>query len=668
MRNNELNQLCINTIRTLTMDAVQQASSGHPGLPMGAATMGYVLWTRFLKHDPADPSWPDRDRFVLSAGHGCMLLYSLLHLTGYDLPLNELKRFRQWGSRTPGHPEYGLTVGVEATAGPLGQGFAMGVGMAIAQSMLAARFNRPGHIIVDHYTYAIVSDGDLMEGITSEAASLAGHLRLGKLIYLYDDNKITIEGSTDLAFSEDVGKRFESYGWDVQSVDGNDILGLEAALRAAQNETERPSLIIAHTHIAYGSPNKQDSASAHGAPLGEEEVRLTKQALGWDPDATFHVPAKALAHFRRALDAGAAARTAWQERFSAYQEAYPELAREWGRIMNHDLPEGWESHLPEFGSAGPLATRAASGKVLNALAKHVPELVGGSADLAPSNKTYLEGHGDYGAEDRGGRNLHFGIREHAMGAILNGMALHGGWIAYGATFLVFCDYMRPAIRLAALMELPVIYVFTHDSIAVGEDGATHEPVEQLATLRATPNLIVIRPADASETLTAWKAALERKDGPVALILARQKVPTIDRSSHAPADGLFRGAYVLVDSSSGRPDLILLATGSEVSLALAARDRLEQEGVGTRVVSMPSWKLFEAEPLEYQEAVLLPEVTARLAIEAGVAQGWWRYVGTKGDVLSVERFGASAPGEVVLKEYGFTVQNVVERALALLKRH
>lgn len=630
--------------------------------------MGYVLWTRFLKHDPADPAWPDRDRFVLSAGHGCMLLYSLLHLTGYDLPLSELKRFRQWGSRTPGHPEHGLTAGVEATAGPLGQGFAMGVGMAIAQSMLAARFNRPGHTIVDHHTYAIVSDGDLMEGVTSEAASLAGHLRLGKLIYLYDDNKITIEGSTDLAFSEDVGRRFESYGWDVRRVEGNDIPGLEAALRAAQNETERPSLIIARTHIAYGSPNKQDSESAHGAPLGEKEVRLTKQALGWDPDATFHVPAKALAHFRRALDAGAAARTAWKERFSAYEEAYPEMAREWGRVMNCDLPEGWERHLPDFSSTGPLATRAASGMVLNALAEHVPELVGGSADLAPSNKTYLEGLGDYGAENRGGRNLRFGIREHAMGAILNGMALHGGRITYGATFLVFCDYMQPAIRLAALMELPVIYVFTHDSIAVGEDGATHEPVEQLAALRATPNLTVIRPADAGETITAWKAALEHKDGPVALILARQKVPTIDRSSYAPADGLLRGAYVLVDSSSSRPDLILLATGSEVSLALAARDRLEQEGVGTRVVSMPSWKLFEAQTLEYQEAVLLPEVTARLAIEAGVAQGWWRYVGTRGDVLSIERFGASAPGEVVLKEYGFTAQNVVERALALLKKH
>ena len=650
------------------MDAVQQASSGHPGLPMGAATMGYVLWTCFLKHDPADPAWPDRDRFVLSAGHGCMLLYSLLHLTGYDLPLNELKRFRQWGSRTPGHPEHGLTAGAEATAGPLGQGFAMGVGMAIAQSMLAARFNRPGHTIVDHHTYAIVSDGDLMEGVTSEAASLAGHLRLGKLIYLYDDNKITIEGSTDLAFSEDVGKRFESYGWDVRRVEGNDIPGLEAALRAAQNETERPSLIIARTHIAYGSPNKQDSESAHGAPLGEKEVRLTKQALGWDPDATFHVPAKALAHFRRALDAGAAARTAWQQRFSAYKEAYPELAMEWGRVMSRDLPEGWESYLPDLSSAGPLSTRAASGMVLNALAEHVPELVGGSADLAPSNKTYLEGLGDYGAANRGGRNLRFGIREHAMGAILNGMALHGGWITYGATFLVFRDYMQPAIRLAALMGLPVIYVFTHDSIAVGEDGATHQPVEQLAALRATPNLTVIRPADAGETRAAWKAALEHKDGPVALILARQKVPTIDRSLHAPADGLFRGAYVLADSSSSRPDLILLATGSEVSLALAARDRLEQEGVGTRVVSMPSWEFFKTQPLEYQEAVLLPEVTARLAIEAGVAQGWWRYVGTGGGVLSIERFGASAPGEVVLKEYGFSAQNVVERALALLKKH
>jgi len=544
----------------------------------------------------------------------------------------------------------------------------MGVGMAIAESMLAARFNRPEHTIVDHYTYAIVSDGDLMEGISSEAASLAGHLCLGKLIYLYDDNKITIEGSTELAFSEDVGKRFESYAWYVQRVDGNDIAALEGALKAAQAEVERPSLIMARTHIAYGSPNKQDSASAHGAPLGEEEGRLTKQALGWDPDATFYIPDEALARFRRALDVGAAAQAVWQGRFSAYEEAYPDLAGEWRRVMDGDLPEDWEGYVPDFSpSAGPLATRAASGKVLNTLAVYLPELVGGSADLAPSNKTYLEGLGDLRADHRAGRNLRFGIREHAMGAIMNGIALHGGWIPYGGTFLVFSDYMRPAIRLAALMELPVIYVFTHDSIAVGEDGPTHQPVEQLAALRAIPNLTVIRPADATETAVAWRVALQHKDGPVALVLARQKLPIIDRFAHATADGLSSGAYVLADSSLDRLDVILLATGSEVSLALAGRTQLEQRGMGTRVVSMPSWELFAAQPQEYQESVLPPDATARLAIEAGVAQGWYRHVGAKGDVLSVERFGASAAGAVVQKEYGFTVENVVERALAVLQR-
>lgn len=667
MQDLDLDQLCVNTMRTLAMDAVEKAKSGHPGMPMGAASMAYVLWTRFLKHNPADPTWPDRDRFVLSAGHGCMLLYSLLHLTGYDLPLEELKQFRQWGSRTPGHSEYGKTPGVETTTGPLGQGFATGVGMAIAERMLAARFNRPGHTIVDHYTYAIVSDGDLMEGVASEAASLAGHLRLGKLIYLYDDNKITIEGSTDLAFTENVAARFEAYGWHVQRVDGHDLHAVEAALRAAQAEERRPSLIIARTHIAYGSPNKQDSAEAHGAPLGEEEVKLTKQALGWPTDTPFYIPEPALARFRRAVESGSAAQAAWQARFDAYEKAYPELAAEWRRVMSGKLPEGWETHLPIFTpTAGPVATREASGKVLNALAPHIPELVGGSADLAPSNLTYLAGMGDFQAANRGGRNLHFGVREHAMGAILSGMALHGGLRPYGGTFLVFSDYMRPAIRLAAMMELPVIYVFTHDSIGLGEDGPTHQPVEHLASLRAIPHLTVIRPADATETVVAWKVALEHRDGPVALALSRQKLPIIDRDVYASADGLSRGAYVLADAGSDRVDLILIATGSEVHLALEARNVLEQQGIGTRVVSMPSWELFEAQPQEYQATVLPPHVTARLALEAGVAQGWCRYVGPQGDVLSIERFGASAPYKVLFKEFGFTVENVVERAVAIMK--
>jgi transketolase len=664
MNDPELDQLCINTIRTLSMDAVETAKSGHPGMPMGAAAMAYVLWTLFFKHNPADPIWPDRDRFVLSAGHGCMLLYSLLHLTGYDLPLDELKRFRQWGSRTPGHPEHGVVPGAETTSGPLGQGFANGVGMAIAEQMLAARFNRPGHTIVDHYTYGIVSDGDLMEGVASEAASLAGHLGLNKLIYLYDRNEVTIEGSTDLAFTEDVGRRFEAYGWHVQYVDGNDLQEVEVALRAARAEVGRPTLIIARTHIAYGSPHKQDSAEAHGAPLGAEEVRLTKKALGWPADADFYIPAAALAHFRRALDAGCTAQADWQAAFTAYEGAYPELADEWRRVMRAELPTGWEGHLPTFEpSAGPMATREASGKALNTLAPYVAELVGGSADLAPSNLTYLAGLGDFSATNRGGRNLHFGVREHAMGAILSGMALHAGLRVYGGTFLVFSDYMRPAIRLAALMELPVTYVFTHDSIGLGEDGPTHQPIEHLAALRSIPRLTVIRPADANETVAAWKVALRNRRGPVSLILSRQKLPVLDRAVHAADDGLERGAYVLADAGAAKVDLILIATGSEVALALEARTVLEAQGIGTRVVSMPSWELFDAQPQGYREAVLPPAVTARLAIEAGVAQGWYRYVGPQGDVLSIERFGASAPYQVLFQEFGFTVENIVQRVHA-----
>jgi len=627
--------------------------------------MAYVLWTRFLRHNPANPLWPDRDRFVLSAGHGSMLLYSLLHLTGYDLPLEELMNFRQWGSRTPGHPEYGLTPGVETTTGPLGQGFANGVGMAIAEAYLAARFNRPGHKIVDHYTYAIVSDGDLMEGIASEAASLAGHLRLGKLIYLYDDNRVSIEGSTDLAFTEDRGQRFQAYGWHVQRVDGYDLEAIAAAIRAAQRDP-RPSLIMARTHLAYGSPHKQNDAKAHGAPLGEEEVRLTKENLGWPTEPPFFIPEEALARFRQALERGHAWEAEWRARFDAYAAEYPDLAEEWRMAMAGELPPGWDAALPVFKPEdGPMATRAASGKVLNAIAPRLPTLIGGSADLAPSTKTYLEGLGDFGAEDRLGRNLHFGVREHAMGGILNGMALHGGVIPFGGTFLVFSDYMRPSIRMAAMMGLHVIYVFSHDSLWIGEDGPTHQPVEQLAALRAIPNLTVIRPADANETVVAWRVALEQRSGPVALILSRQSLPILDRTSLAPAEGLVRGAYVLAEAEGGRPDLILIATGSEVHLALEAQKLLAERGVRARVVNMPSWELFDRQPESYRRAVLPPEVTARLAIEAGVSQGWHRYVGPAGDVLGIERFGASAPYKVLQEKFGFTAEDVAQRALALL---
>lgn len=659
-------QLCINTIRTLAMDAVQKANSGHPGLPMGAAAMAYVLWTRFLRHHPTNPSWPNRDRFILSAGHGCMLLYSLLHLTGYDLPLDELKRFRQWGSRTPGHSEYGLTPGVETTTGPLGQGFGNGVGMAIAERFLATYFNRPGYPIVDHYVYAIVSDGDLMEGVSSEAASLAGHLGLGKLIYLYDDNRITIDGSTSLAFTENVGQRFEAYGWHVQRVDGNDLKEVEAALSAAQAATERPSLIIARTHIAYGSPNKQDTAEAHGAPLGEEEIKLTKRALGWPLEPAFYIPDEALAHFREALQRGRAWEAQWQAQFDAYAAAHPELAAEWRTVMSGRLPEGWADKIPTFTSGGgSMATREASGKVLNAIAPHLPTLIGGSADLTPSNNTYLKGYGDFQRDNVGARNLHFGVREHAMGSILNGMALHGGVIPYGGTFLIFSDYMRPAIRLAALSHIHVIYVFTHDSIGLGEDGPTHEPIEHLASLRAMPNLTVIRPADANETAVAWRVALEHRGGPVALALTRQKLPVLDRTTLASADLLRRGAYVLTDAGNGQPDIILIATGSEVQLALEARQRLAAQGIGARVVSMPSWELFEQQPDSYRDEVLPPSVTARLAIEAASPHGWHRYVGTMGAVIGMTRYGASAPYQVLMEQFGFTADNVTSRALALL---
>jgi transketolase len=680
----DLDELAINTIRFLSVDAVQKANSGHPGLPLGAAPMAYVLWTRFLKHNPSHPDWFDRDRFVLSAGHGSMLLYSLLHLTGYDLPLEQIKQFRQWGSQTPGHPERGSAPGVETTTGPLGQGFGNGVGMAIAEAYLAARYNRPGFEIVNHFTYAIASDGDLMEGVASEAASLAGHLRLGKLIYLYDDNRVSLAASTQVTFTEDRARRFEAYGWHTQTVaDGNDLKAIERALRAARAEAERPSLILVRTHLGYGSPHKQDTFEAHGSPLGEEEVRLTKQALGWPTEPPFYIPDRALQHFRQALGQGEQAEAEWNARLADYAREFPDLAAEFQQAMRGELPTGWDADIPSFpADAKGAATRVASGKVMSAIAPRLPTLVGGSADLDPSTHTMLKGLGDFenptqaegdvqgsagGGWNYAGRNLHFGVREHGMGAVLNGMAAHGGIIPFGATFLIFSDYMRPPMRLAALMELHTIYVFTHDSIGLGEDGPTHQPVEQLANLRAVPRLVVIRPGDANETVVAWRVAIETRGRPVALVLSRQAVPTLDRSQFAPADGLRRGAYVLADAPDGRPDVILIASGSELSLAVGARQKLLEQAVRARVVSMPSWELFDAQPRDYRDSILPPAVRARLAVEAGSPQGWHRYVGDGGDVLGVDRFGASAPGPTVLREYGFTVENVTRRALALLGR-
>jgi transketolase len=661
-----LDELCINTIRALAMDAVEKAQSGHPGMPMGAAPMAYVLWTRFLQHSPTNPHWPNRDRFVLSAGHGSMLLYALLHLTGYDLPLEELKQFRQWGSRTPGHPEHGLTPGVETTTGPLGQGFANAVGMAMAERFLAAYFNRPGYAIVDHFTYAIVSDGDLMEGVASEAASLAGHLKLGKLISLYDCNHITIEGDTDLAFTESVPQRFEAYGWQVQEVEGTDLKAITQAVSLARAELRKPSLIVVRTHIAHGSPNKQDTAAAHGAPLGAEEVRLTKQALGWPVEPSFHVPAEALEQFRGAVNRGQTQEGAWQARVDSYADAFPALAKQWKEFLARELPSGWDQPLAalQFPEGG-LATRQASGKALNAIAASVPNLIGGSGDLAPSTETLFKGAADFHLSPEG-RNLRFGVREHAMGSILNGLALHGGIRPFGATFLVFSDYMRPAIRLAALTRLPVIYVFTHDSLALGEDGPTHQPVEHLAALRAIPHLTLIRPADAAETVIAWKVALERNTGPVALVLTRQKVPAIDRQRFASAEMLAKGAYILAEAEKVPPQLILIATGSEVSLALSAKKALDGKGIPARVVSMPSWELFREQPPSYRNQVLPPAVKARLAVEAGSPQGWREYIGDQGDIIGINEFGASAPGSVVMERYGFTVDNIVTRALALLR--
>ena len=662
-----LDELCINTVRTLAMDAVERAKSGHPGTAMALAPLGYVLWTRHLRHNPANPAWPGRDRFVLSCGHASMLLYALLHLTGYDLSLADLIDFRQWGSRTPGHPERGHTPGVETTTGPLGQGVANAVGMALAARHLGARFERPDYPLFARRVYFLASDGDLMEGISHEACSLAGHLQLGNLIGLFDDNGITIDGSTALACSDDVRQRFEAYGWQVLSVeDGNDLEAVDRAIEEAKRDTARPSLIVVRTHIGFGSPNKQDSAAAHGAPLGEAEVRLTKQNLGWPYPEPFTVPADVLAVWRECLPRGAAAETEWTRLFERYEEAYPEDARELRRRLSGTLAPGWEEALPTFApAAGALATRAASGKVLNALAPVVPELVGGSADLAGSNNTMIKGGEDLSAASPGGRNVYFGIREHAMAAVMNGMALHGGVIPYGGTFLVFSDYMRPAIRLAAMMGLGVVYVFTHDSIGLGEDGPTHQPIEMLATLRAVPNLVVLRPGDATETAEAWRVALARREGPVALVLTRQAVPTLDRSVLAPASGVARGAYVLADADGAAPAAVVLATGSELSIALDARRTLQEQGIPVRVVSVPSMELFEAQPASYRHEVLPPEVEARVAIEAAHPMPWHRWVGDRGQVIGLRHFGASAPYERLYEEFGITAAAIVERVHRML---
>ncbi len=660
---NKIEKLCINNLRMLAADMVEKAKSGHPGMPMGAAAMAFVLWTRFMRHNPGNPAWPNRDRFVLSAGHGSALLYALLHLTGYDLPLEELMRFRQWGSKTPGHPEFRHTTGVEVTTGPLGQGIANAIGMAIAERFLASYFNRPCYDIVDHYTYVIASDGDLMEGVSHEAASLAGHLKLGKLICLYDDNHISIEGSTDMVFTEDRAGRFKAYQWHVQRVDdGNDTESLASAIQAAQAEKDRPSLILVRTHIGYGSPNKQDSPSAHGEPLGTEEIRLTKENLGW-PKEPFYIDEKVRDYFSRAMEIGAYRETKWQELFDSYAGSFSDLAEEYRRWMKGLLPQGWDKYIPVFPADDKgMATRAASGIVLNALAASIPNLIGGSADLAPSTKTIIKGGGDFGPGSYSGRNMRFGVREHGMGSILNGMALYGGLIPYGATFLVFSDYMRPSIRMAAMMGLKVVYVFTHDSIGVGEDGPTHQPIEHLAVLRAIPGLTVIRPADANETTEAWRCAIGQVKGPTALILTRQNLPTLDRKMVSPADGLSRGAYILFEAEGRKPDVILLASGSEVRLALEAAGKLQASGIVARVVSMPSWELFEAQPEEYRNKVLPPHIKARVAVEAGLTQGWRRYVGEGGKVVGIDHFGASAPAPVLFKEFGFTVDNIVVSAL------
>ena len=653
-----LDQLCVNAIRFLSADAVEAASSGHPGAPMAQAPMAYLLFTRLMKHNPADPAWPDRDRFKLSAGHASTLLYSTLHLTGYDLSLDDLRNFRQFGSRTPGHPEYGHTPGVETTTGPLGAGFSNGVGMAVAERFLAEKFNRPGHEIVDHHTYAICSDGDLMEGISHEAASLAAHLKLGKLIYLYDDNQITIEGKTDLAWSEDRLKRFEAYGWHIQQVDdGNDLAAIEKAVENARAATDRPSIIAVRTVIGFGAPNAAGTSACHGAPLGADEVRAAKENLGWPTEPDFHVPADVLEHTRKCVTTGKALQKAWEDKFAAYEKAEPELAAEFKRWMAGELPEDWDADIPSFpADEKGLASRAAGGTVLNAVAARVPNLLGGSADLAPSTKTLIKDGGDFQAGSYGGRNFHFGVREHAMGGVVNGMALHGGLIPYGATFMVFSDYMRPTVRLAAIMGLKVIYVFTHDSIGVGEDGPTHQPVEHVAALRLIPGVTVYRPCDANETTEAWRSAMTVA-GPAVLALTRQNMPTIDRSQFGNAD-VSRGGYILADCE-GEPEILLIASGSEVDVALRAGRQLCEAGTRARVVSMPSMELFDAQPREYRDRVLPPAVTRRVALEAGVSFGWDRYVGLAGRTVCIDRFGQSGKYTRVFEEYGFSVENVLK---------
>lgn len=655
----DIDRVCVNTLRFLAVDAVEKANSGHPGAPMEAAGLGYVLWTRLLAHNPSDPLWANRDRFILSAGHASMLLYGLLHLTGYDLSLDQLKNFRQWGSQTPGHPEFGHTAGVETTTGPLGQGFGTGVGMAIAERLLADRFNRTDFPIVDYRIWAFVSDGDLMEGISAEAASLAGHLKLGKLKYVYLSNGITIEGSTGLAFTEDVGRRFESYGWRVLRVpDPEDLPAVQKVFATARDVSDQPTLIIAQTKIGFGAPNKQGTADAHGSPLGPKETVLAKQNLGWPESPAFHVPEEARAHWAKTIDRGWAAQTQWETLLATYKKSHPELGREWETLQQASLPKDWEQKLPSFKAGESLASRQASGKVINSLAPVIKSLVGGSADLAPSNNTAIDKEGDFTSTSVG-RNFHFGIREHAMGSVLNGIALSTGLIPFGATFLTFADYMRPAIRLAALMKLGVIYVFTHDSIGVGEDGPTHQPVEHLASLRCIPGLSVIRPADANETSQAWRMAINRRNGPTALILSRQKLPTLDRLTYTPDNGIVRGGYRL--TQAGTEDVLLIASGSEISLALAAKIRLETEGIKASVINLASHDIFEQQDERYQKSVIPPSVRARVVVEAGVSFGWHRYAGPEGEFVTLDRFGASAPGEIVFEKLGFTVDTVVRAA-------
>jgi transketolase len=662
-------QLAINTIRTLSIDAVQKANSGHPGLPLGAAPMAYTLWQRHLKHNPRNPKWPDRDRFVLSAGHGAMIEYALLHLTGYDVTLDDVKSFRQWQSRTPGHPEAFMTPGVEATTGPLGQGTANAVGMAIAERFLAHRYNRPGQTVVDHFTYCLCSDGDLMEGISHEAASLAGHLKLGKLIFLYDDNKISLDGPTSLAFTEDVGKRFEAYGWHVQHIaDGNtDIDGIDRALAAARAETGKPSIILVRTTIGFGSPNKANTSEVHGSPLGAEEVKLTKKALGWDPDKSFFVPDEAGKHLRSAVERGAEAEAGWQKRFDAWAAANPELAKEWKLALAGELPPGWEAGLPTFPAGEAVATRKSGEKVIGAVAKQIPWFLGGDADLSVSTLTKLPDGGSFDGVTGAGRNIHYGVREHAMGAIANGMTYHGGVRTFTATFFTFSDYERPALRLAALNHLPVSFVFTHDSIGLGEDGPTHQPIEQLASLRAMPHMWVVRPCDANEVVETWKLAMSRKDGPTTIVLSRQNLPTLDRTKYAPAAGVHKGGYVLSDAAGGAPEAIVLATGSEVAVALAAQDQLAAAGIRARVVSLPCWEAFAKQDQSYRDQVLPPSVTARVSVEAAATFGWSKWVGDRGASVGLDRYGASAPAATIFKELGFTPDNVAQTVRKLLGR-